>query len=72
MPEMSGLEVCRQFKQDPRLRDVPVIFISALEGVDDKVEAFRAGGVDYVCKPFQEQEVMERIKTHLRTKQAQA
>jgi|GEM_PF-561510 PAS domain S-box-containing protein len=66
MPEMSGLEVCRQFKQDPRLRDVPVIFISALEGADDKVEAFRAGGVDYVCKPFQEQEVLERIKTHLR------
>ena len=66
MPEMSGLEICRQFKQDPRLRDVPVIFISALEGVDDKVEAFRAGGVDYVCKPFQEQEVLERIKTHLR------
>lgn len=65
MPEMSGLEVCRRFKQDPRLCDVPVIFISALQGVEDKVEAFRAGGVDYVCKPFQEQEVLERIKTHL-------
>ncbi|MGB8293839.1 MAG: PAS domain S-box protein [Polyangia bacterium] len=66
MPEMSGVELCRQFKQNQRLRDVPVIFISALQGVDDKVEAFRAGGVDYLCKPFQEQEVMERIKTHLR------
>jgi two-component system, NtrC family, sensor kinase len=66
MPEMSGLDVCRQFKRDQRLRDVPVIFISALEGVDGKVEALRAGGVDYVCKPFQEQEVLERIKTHLR------
>ncbi len=66
MPEMSGLDVCRQFKQDLRLRDIPVIFISALQGADDKVEAFRAGGVDYLCKPFQEQEVLERIKTHLR------
>jgi DNA-binding response OmpR family regulator len=54
------------FKQDPRLRDIPIIFISALEGVDDKVEAFRAGGDDYVRKPFQEQEVLERIRTHLR------
>ena len=66
MPNVSGLDVCRQFKQDPRLRDIPVIFISALQGSDDKVEAFRAGGVDYVCKPFQEQEVLERIHTHLR------
>ena len=66
MPEMSGLDVCRKFKQDPRLRDIPIIFISALESSDDKVEAFRAGGDDYVCKPFHEQEVLERIKTRLR------
>jgi two-component system NtrC family sensor kinase len=71
MPELSGLDVCRQFKQDPRLRDIPVIFLSALQGIDDKVEAFRAGGVDYVCKPFQEQEVMERIHTHLRLRRQQ-
>jgi PAS domain S-box-containing protein len=69
MPEMSGLDVCRQFKQDPRLRDIPIIFVSSLQGVDDKVEALRAGGVDYVCKPFQEQEVLERIKIHLRFRQ---
>jgi two-component system, NtrC family, sensor kinase len=66
MPEMSGLDVCRQLKQNPRLRDIPIIFISSLQGVDDKVEAFRAGGVDYICKPFQEQEVLERIRTQLR------
>jgi PAS domain S-box-containing protein len=66
MPEMSGLDVCRQLKRDQRLRDIPIVFISALEGVDDKVEAFRAGGDDYVRKPFQEQEVLERIRTHLR------
>jgi PAS domain S-box-containing protein len=69
MPEMSGLDVCRQFKQDPRLRDIPIIFVSSLQGVDDKVEALRAGGVDYVCKPFQEREVLERIKIHLRFRQ---
>jgi len=69
MPDMSGLDVCRQLKQDQRLRDIPVIFISGLQGVEDKVEAFRAGGVDYVCKPFQEQEVLERIRIHLRLRQ---
>jgi len=65
MPEMSGLDVCRWFKQDERLRGIPIIFISGLQGIDDKVDAFRAGGVDYVSKPFQDQEVLARIKTHL-------
>jgi two-component system, NtrC family, sensor kinase len=68
MPEMSGLDVCRKFKLDPRLHNIPVIFISAAANGEDKVEAFRAGGDDYVCKPFHEQEVLERIKTHLRLK----
>jgi len=66
MPDMSGVEVCRWFKQDERLRSIPVIFISGLQGTDDKVEAFRAGGVDYVSKPFQVQEILARIETHLR------
>jgi putative two-component system response regulator len=65
MPEMSGVDVCRWLKQDERLRSIPVIFISGLQGTDDKVEAFRAGGVDYISRPFQEQEVLARIKTHL-------
>ena len=65
MPEMSGVEVCRWFKQDERLRNIPIIFISGLQGVEDKVDAFRAGGIDYVSRPFQEQEVLARIKTHL-------
>jgi len=60
---MSGLEVCRWFKQNERLRGIPIIFIS---GSDDKVEGFRAGGADFVSKPFQEEEVLARIKTHLR------
>ena len=66
MPEMSGVDVCRWFKQDERLRSIPIIFISGLAGTDDKVEAFRVGAVDYVSKPFQEEEVLARIKTHLR------
>jgi putative two-component system response regulator len=71
MPEMSGVDVCRWFKQDERLRSIPVIFISGLQGTDDKVESFRVGGVDYVSKPFQEQEVLARIKTHLRLRRLQ-
>ena len=71
MPEMSGLEVCRRLKQDERLRDIPVIFISGLQGSDDKVEGFRVGAVDFVSKPFHDQEVLERVKTHLRLKRLQ-
>jgi putative two-component system response regulator len=71
MPEMSGLDVCRWFKQDERLRSIPIIFISALQGTDDKVEAFRAGGIDFISKPFQELEVLIRVKTHLRLRQVQ-
>jgi len=72
MPGMSGLSVCRWFKQDERLRRIPVIFLSGHQGIDDKVEAFRAGGVDYVTKPFLEAEVVERVKTHLRLSRLQA
>ena len=71
MPEMSGVDVCRWFKQDGRLRSIPIIFISGLQGTDDKVEAFRVGGVDYVSKPFQDQEVLARVKTHLRLRRLQ-
>jgi PAS domain S-box-containing protein len=66
LPGMSGLEVCRWFKQEPGLRAIPVIFISGLEDEDDKAETFRAGGVDYMCKPFQEQIVLECVDKHLR------
>lgn len=66
MPGMSGLEVCRWFRQDERLRELPVIFVSGLDAAGDKVEGFRAGGVDYVTKPFHEEEVLARVRTHLR------
>jgi PAS domain S-box-containing protein len=66
MPGMDGFEVCQQLKADARTRDIPVIFISALHEVFDKVKAFDVGGVDYITKPFQAEEVIVRIKTHLR------
>jgi PleD family two-component response regulator len=65
MPEMDGYEVCRQLKADPATSAIPVIFISALDDVFDKVRAFRAGGVDYVAKPFQAEEVLARVETQL-------
>ena len=66
MPGMDGFEVCRKLKQDPDLQDIPVIFISALQDVSDKVQAYNTGGVDYVSKPFQPEEVYARVETHLR------
>jgi signal transduction histidine kinase len=65
MPEMSGYDVCRQLKADSRTRDIPIIFISALDEVFDKVTAFGVGGVDYITKPFQVEEVLARVRTHL-------
>ncbi|MCP4199234.1 MAG: response regulator, partial [Proteobacteria bacterium] len=65
MPGMDGYEVCEQLKADERTRDIPVIFISALHETDEKVRAFSAGGVDYITKPFQEQEVLKRVHVHL-------
>ena len=65
MPEMDGYEVCARLKADGRTRDIPVLFISALGEADDKIKAFTAGGVDYITKPFQLEEVLARVQTHL-------
>ena len=65
MPQMKGYEVCQHLKGDERTREIPVIFISALGDALDKVKAFRAGGVDYITKPFQVEEVLARIENHL-------
>ena len=65
MPEMDGYEVCTQLKADPQTREVPVIFISALDEVLDKVKAFQMGGVDYIAKPFQVEEVIARIDSQI-------
>ena len=71
MPGIDGYEVCRQLKDDPLTRDVPVIFISALHETEDKVEAFKLGAVDYVAKPFQIEEVLARVNTHMKLAQMQ-
>lgn len=65
MPEMNGYEVCARLKADPALAEIPVLFISALSEAMDKVKAFGAGGVDYITKPFQIEEVEARVATHL-------
>jgi len=65
MPEMDGYEVCAKLKSDEKLKDIPVIFLSALSEPKDKVKAFGAGGVDYITKPFQFEEVEARVETHL-------
>lgn len=65
MPDITGYEVCVELKAHDETRNIPVIFISALNEVFDKVHAFAVGGVDYVTKPFQAEEVLARIRTHL-------
>jgi signal transduction histidine kinase len=65
MPNMNGYEVCSKLKASPITRHIPVIFISALSEVLDKVKAFGVGGVDYITKPFQLEEVLARVETHL-------
>jgi two-component system sensor histidine kinase/response regulator len=66
MPEMNGYEVCERLKLTKEIADVPVIFLSALNETQDKVRAFRAGGMDYISKPFQFEEVHARVETHLK------
>src|SRR6188508_3642417 len=72
MPELNGYEVCRQLRALERSKDIPVIFLTALTDAIDKVRAFDAGGVDYVTKPFQIEEVLARVKTHIALRQAHA
>ena len=71
MPEMTGFELCKRLKADRALAEVPVIFISALSETSEKVRAFSAGGVDYVTKPFQFDEVAARVRAHLRIRSQQ-
>jgi CheY-like chemotaxis protein len=71
MPGLSGLEVAERLKELPETRSVPVIFLSALASVEDKVRGFTAGGVDYITKPFQAREVVARVTTHLTLRRLQ-
>ncbi|GAB4294118.1 MAG: hypothetical protein Fur0025_30610 [Oscillatoriaceae cyanobacterium] len=72
MPEMNGYQVCEHLKADVKTRDVPVIFISALDDVIDKQKAFDVGGSDYIVKPFQGAEVILRIENQLKLRSLQA
>jgi signal transduction histidine kinase len=65
MPGMDGYETCKRLKEDINTREIPIIFISALSESMDKVKGFSSGGVDYITKPFQQDEVLARINTHL-------
>lgn len=69
MPGMDGYEICRRIKNNPELSDSVVIFLSALDDVEDKVKGFSVGGVDYVSKPFQAEEVIVRVETHIKIRQ---
>ena len=71
MPDMNGFEVCEYLKADKMLKEIPVIFVSGLADVMDKVKAFAVGGVDYVTKPFQFEEVYARIETQLKIRSLQ-
>jgi CheY-like chemotaxis protein len=71
MPEMNGYEMCELLKSNKALADIPVLFISALSEMEDKVKGFRAGGVDFISKPFQFEEVHVRLETHLKLRRAQ-
>jgi len=71
MPGLNGYEVCEQLKAERQMRHIPVIFISALDELHDKVQAFKVGGVDYVTKPFQGEEVLARVETHLALRRLQ-
>lgn len=72
MPEMDGYQVCEKLKAENSTKDIPIIFISALDAIQDKVKAFTVGGVDYITKPFHVEEVLARVETHLALRKLQA
>ena len=65
MPEMDGFELCRRLKQDKRTKHVPIIFVSALQDLEARIQGFEAGGVDFISRPFQEEEILARVRTHM-------
>jgi len=65
IPELNGYEVCQKLRENPQTQGIPVIFITAIAQVADKVKAFELGAVDYITKPFNTREVIVRLKGHL-------
>jgi two-component system sensor histidine kinase EvgS len=72
MPGMDGYTLCRNFKNDTKLKDMPIIFISASEASENKILGFQAGAVDYITKPFRSEEVLARVKVHLENRRLQS
>lgn len=70
MPEENGFETCQKLKEDPKTSPIPVIFISALEDVENKVKGLTIGGVDYISKPFEREEVLARTRLHIKLNRA--
>lgn len=71
MPDMNGFETCEKLKEDVETRDIPVIFMTALTNTEEKIRGFNLGAADYITKPFQHEEVLARIKTHLNLRRLQ-
>ena len=71
MPEMDGFEVCKRLQADPETRDIPVIFLTARAEGEDVTKGFEVGAVDYVIKPFRREELLARVKNHIKLKQAE-
>ena len=69
MPGIDGFETCRRLKSDVSIQEIPIIFMTALADTEDKVKGFNAGAIDYITKPFQHQEVIARIRVHLKLRQ---
>lgn len=69
MPGMNGFELCKRIKGNPTTTDIPIIFMTALDSLEDKVAGFAAGGVDYIAKPFEQVEVLARVNTHIALRQ---
>ncbi|MEJ1297853.1 MAG: ATP-binding protein [Candidatus Sedimenticola sp. (ex Thyasira tokunagai)] len=65
MPGMDGFEVCQHLKQEPRTESVPVLFVSGLDDLEDQIQGFKVGGVDFITKPLRQEEVLARVATHL-------
>lgn len=66
MPEMDGFETCKQIKNVEKWKDIPIIFMTALDDIEDKLTGFDSGGVDYIPKPFKQAEVLARVTTHIK------
>ncbi|MBU0961052.1 MAG: response regulator [Proteobacteria bacterium] len=71
MPGINGFETCRRLKADPATTAIPVIFMTALNSLDDELHGFEAGGVDYITKPFHQQKVLARLRAHLTIRRQQ-